>query len=360
MAPPSALTFLADASRDTSLSVEPDRWIKAFSDALQIQLRAYGRILLPVLGRGQRRHLPERRYRIGGKLLTAPRHTVWFFDTQTEADWLDIAVSYPLENIDDWVILIHRDQVPEKVAQTLRPPLVPGLRQSLSSRPWTIVDVCETREGNLEVTDFQKIIANHPWLRLDHRTDTGLCTIETWKDQKRITELRLELDVDLQADISADFPVSEHPLLIDPAWKAPTEDRLLIAVADVLDDIYSTLRRLVHHRYELNVDRLGPLFFWRDWPDELFEFNEREDPQFLDIAHQMAAILEQPVELVSQCLTQWLTRCTSVSRCTMPFIGELSTTMLPDLHLTSVDESHEPITIPGEPLYMALPLSKNP
>lgn len=350
---PSALSLLPFSTGGPGC-LAPEDWGRAFSQALQIQIRAYGRILLPHLGRGQRRHLPERKYRLAGRILEAPRETMWVFDGDKNAGWFDIAVNYQMENIDDWFIIFRPCDVPRSICETLRPPLVPGLRKTLSALPWSVVDVCATGEGNLESTDFLEIIDHYPWLRVDHRTDAGIFCVEDWRDRERKERLELELDVQLLTDISADYPAPDSPLLIDPDWNGPEDDRLLVPVADTLDDIYATLRRLVDHRFGLDIDRIGPLLFWRDWPDELFEFDEREDPDLVDISTQMAAILNRKTDEIAPLVDAWLARCISVPRCVMPYLGELRSTALPDLQLEFPDEDREPIAIPGRPLYVAV------
>ena len=359
MTNPSALDFFPEVASTLAggilADISPARWGQAFETALQRQLRAYGRVYLPHLGRGQRRHLPDRNFKLGGENLQATRQTIWFFDGQTNLDWLDIAVSYPLEDIDDWMILFRPEDLSREAREILRPPLVPRLRTTLQARPWSIVDVCETADGNLEFTDFLRIIDHFPWIKIDHRTDTGLCTIEQWSERTRKSLLRIELDAQLQTNVSTDFPPGELPLLLDLGWTAPSNPRALIAIADVLDDIYATLRRLIRHNFQVDPDRLGPLLFWRDWPDELFEFDEQEDRHFLDPALQIAEQLGKPPEAVSPVLDHWLQRILAEPHCQLPFFGDFLITDLPDLVLISYDGTHEEINIPGGPLYVAFP-----
>ena len=359
MTTPSALDFFPEVAATIAggilAGISSQQWGRAFEVALQRQLRAYGRVYLPHLGRGQRRHLPDRNFTLGGVPMSAPRQTLWFFDGQTHLDWLDIAVSYPLEDIDDWMILFRPEDLSREARELLRPPLVPRLRTTLLARPWSIVDVCETNDGNLEFTDFLRIIDHFPWIKIDHRTDTGVCIIEEWSDRTRKTLLRIELDTQLQTNVSTDFPPGELPLLLDADWTAPTDPRALIAIADVLDDIYATLRRLIRHNFHVDPDRLGPLLFWRDWPDELFEFDENEDQHFLDPALQIAQELGQPAEAVSLVLERWLHRILEEPQCRLPYLGDFLITELPDLELISYDGTHEEITIPGGPLFVVVP-----
>lgn len=362
MSTPAAIDFFAEVVAETpegvSSEISADAWAAAFKTALERQLSAYGRIYLPHLGRGIRRHLPERGFKILGRTLKAPRQTHWFFDSQHNLDWLDIAVSYPLEDIDDWMILFRTDDLSVKARDTLRPPLVPRLRKTLQAREWSIVDVCETAEGNLEFTDFLELIDRYPWIKIDHRTDRGTCIIETWGERTRKTLLRIELDYQLQTNVSSDFPPVEMPLLFHPQWTPPEDPRALAAIGDVLDDIYATLRRLIRANFHIDPDRLGPLLFWRDWPDELFEFDEKEDSAYIDPALQMADVLGTAPEKVVPTLSAWLQRALQTPSCELPFLGTLLVTTLPDLEMISYDGTHDEVQIPGGPLVIATPLTE--
>lgn len=336
-----------------SRSVNIDDWSRAFSKALQAQLLAYDRVMLPILGRGRLRHLPERNYQLQGRGLSGVRQRVWSFDARVERDWLDIAVAYPLEHIDDWMVLFRQEDLPPELASTLRPPLVPRLRKTLSARTWSIADVCESCDGNLEFTEFLELIDHHRWVRLDHRTDAGTFTIERWQNRTLEKRLQLELDVQLQANISADYPDAEVPLRLDPIWVPPPEEDLALCIADVVDDIYATLRRLCRYQFGLDIDCLGPLLFWRNWPDELCEFDEKEDAPTLDLAAQMARELGEDPQRVAAQLESWLERCVEHSHCELPFFGELRTATLPDLWLEFPDSARDSLLIPGEAIYVA-------
>jgi len=228
-------------------------------------------------------------------------------------------------------LLLPAERLPAELCATLRPPLVPRMRKTLMGRPWTVVDVTERGEGNLEFTEFMELIGHHPFLKLDHRTDTGLFILESWGERARKERLALNLDEDLYVDILPEVPAPEAPLGLPVGWEAPGDPAAAAAVGDVLDDLYSTLRRLVLDRFQLDTDRLGPLLYWRDWPDELCEFDEREDPAFLDLALEMAERLEADPDEVRVALMQWMEWIQGESSCDVPSLGRVIALDIPRL-----------------------------
>jgi len=357
--PPHARDLLRDLLKEQSGFPDLDRFVQTFCEVLEEQDDAYERLLLPVLGLAERRTFEEGSLSMGAATVDVPEQEVWLFDRTRKATWLDAAMLFPFENIDDWLVLYRPDEFPETTHRTLQPLLVPRLRQTLTSLPWCVADYGGEDDGRMDHDEFVQLIAQGRWLRVDHDANQGIFGVATWDGQERQDIWRATIDEHFRAglDPHAEEPPA-HPLSLPNAWQLPQpHDRAARIAAELLDDVYHNLRRHVLGRHGFDTERLGTLILWRDWPDELFEFDEREDPLHLNLPHTMAERLELDAQTTESLLTRWLTACLEQNALDLPFFGDILTLRLPPTTLNLLSDSEKIVfhLLGGEELFAACP-----
>ncbi|RDV37892.1 hypothetical protein DV096_12340 [Bradymonadaceae bacterium TMQ3] len=356
---PHALELLRELLPEHPGLPEMERLARVFVDVLEAQDSAYERLLLPALGLAERREFPAREMHHGERTLEFPEQAFWLFDRTRQASWLDAAMLFPFENVDDWLILYRTSEVDAATHRTLQPLLVPRLRQTLTSLPWSIVDYGGEDDGRMDHEEFVQLIGQARWMRVDHDANQGIFGVATWADQERQEIWRATIDDHFRAGLD---PLSEeppeHPLLLPRDWQLPPPDDVAGRVAaELLDDVYHNLRRYVLERHGFDTERLGTLILWRDWPDELFEFDEREDPHHLNLPLAMSEELGVEPARLDALLTRWLTLCLEKRARALPFFGDILSVSLPPTTLQLLDASGTPQRHPlgAEELFGARP-----
>lgn len=334
----------------------PSRWLQALENALEEQISDYGRLLLPGLGLGERVVLDERYYRLSNKIWRQPPGELWHFDRRYPQSWIHAALLYPFEMLDDWLVLVPRDALTEQQARAISPPLIPRVGQALSNLPWIVADFGGHGGGRLRREEFLTLLGDLPWIRIEHYAELQVIQIQRWQGNQLKDRWRAsiadtfgcalpEIDPHTQQSQSCALAMHSLPrnLPVEP-HKAPLQ---VAALLDILGDPYAALRRFTKHQFGIDTEQLGPLLLWRDFPDELFEFDDVQDTSAADISFVMADTLSMHHQEVRSVLHAWFEAVENIPFIELPVIGTLHTIMVPELSACGEEMSPSPVSTKG-------------
>ncbi|MFU8803851.1 MAG: hypothetical protein ACNA8W_08600 [Bradymonadaceae bacterium] len=338
--------------------------VEAYEEAIAEQISDYGCIILPHLGIGQHIEVPSRSFHLAPETRTQRAFSYWHFDGRHDANWLQAALLYPFEHLDNWVVLVRREDVTEEIINQLRPPLIPRLRHTLEKLEWLIVDQGGHEGGRLERHEFLDVLGDKPWLRVEHSDRRGVVIIQRWQGKEVLERWSAQVDETFGCPYLLRDEGSPAPGHYIPTDWEPTPARTPFETAvalDILCDPYATLRRFVAERWDVDIDRLGPGILWRDSPDELFEFDENEDGILGDMARAIADRLELDQDLLTPLIDSLFERIVTGLPVHLPVLGSLREISIPTAetrmrpparHRNPPDEK---VAIIGEKLYASIP-----
>lgn len=308
--------------------------LDAFKALLERQQDVYDQILLPHLGLGERIDVRSQSLEADGESVELRGGEVWLFDGRGQQSWLHAPLLLPFEDLDDTLILVHRDDVSDEVAARLRPPLVPAVRRALADLQWLVIDSGGYEGGRMNHDEFLEEISEHRWYRIDHDPQTSAARFEHWRGENA------------QSGWSANvYDAFEFGLENDPGWDAPARfaekwqpapvERPFetTVILDQLEDPYALLRRLLWQDARLDVDRLGPLSTWKDRPDALFEYSDAEDGLLTDLPAWLADQFDADAEDFDAPINDWLDRVCQSTPVELPGVGVVHHVMLPQVDL---------------------------
>jgi hypothetical protein len=336
---------------------------EAFEEVVAEQLGDCGRVLLPRLGIGQPVELPPRTFHLPGGKFTHPALTYWQFDPHMSASWLQTALLYPFENLDNWIVLVHTADIDRKLLTELRPPMIPRLRRSLESLDWIVVDQGGHEGGRMERHEFLEILGPRPWIRLEHSAPQGVVILQRWLGDELQERFSVQVDdIFSPAYWTADTPGGLDHLCRPRDWTPdPLGHPLETFVAlDVLSDPYATLRRYLIDRFGFDVERLGPGVLWRDSPDELFEFDDEDDTLLSHMDLAIAHRLDVAPQRLTPVIDHWFEAMVGNLPVYLRGFGRLNRYDIPDVTASMRPPSRqrnpavESVTIAGEAMFAAL------
>ncbi|MBA2665353.1 MAG: hypothetical protein H0U74_23895 [Bradymonadaceae bacterium] len=333
-------------------------WMRALEAAIDEQLSDYGRLLLPSLGLGERTELGDRRFRLGERLWSQPEGELWYFDGRYPQSWIQAALLHPFEKLDNWLALVPRAALSTQIARAISPPLIPRLGPTLCALDWVVADFGGHEGGRLKREEFFVLLGDHPWFRVEHYADRQVVHLQQWQGRQIVERWRCNIEETFgcalpeEDTLSAPGPLALPQGLLLDVGSRPLEAAVLL---DVLGDPYATLRRYVWQRFALDLEQLGPQLLWRDFPDELFEFDDRHESSVADISFTVADELALDAERVRPVLEAWFALIAEATPIELPVIGTLHSTVIPELSLNSplASEDGAPQSIGGRRMHVA-------
>ncbi len=318
----------------------PVKWLQALESALEDQISDYGRLLLPGLGLGERVLLEERHYRLNDKTWRQPPGELWHFDRCYPQSWIHAALLYPFEVLDDWLVLVPREALTAQQARAISPPLIPRVGQALSNLEWIVADFGGHGGGRLRREEFLEILGDLPWIRIEHYAEIQVIQIQRWQGNQLIDRWRASIldtfgcaipEIDARTQQSKSCDLAMHKIPQNLRLEPDTTPLQVAALLDILGDPYAALRRFTQLTFGIDVEQLGPLLLWRDFPDELFEFDDVQDTAAADISFAMADNLGMHHQEVRCVLHAWFEAVENVPSIELPVIGALHTITVPEL-----------------------------
>jgi hypothetical protein len=306
----------------------------AFEALLERQQDVYDQILLPHLGLGERIDISSQSLEVDGETVDLAGGEIWLFDGRSQQSWLHAPLLLPFEDLDDTLILVHRDDVSDEAAARLRPPIVPGVRTALAELEWLVVDSGGYEGGRMNHDEFLEEMGEHRWYRIDHDSQTSAARFEHWFGEN--AQSGWSANVYDAFEYGVDGPTSwETPAKLAEKWKtSPHEHAFETAVVlDQLEDPYALLRRLLWQDARLDIDRLGPLAIWKDQPDALFEYSDAEDGLLTDLPAWLADQFDADPDDFDAPINDWFGRICQGTPVELPGVGIVHHVMLPQLDL---------------------------
>ena len=320
-----------------------DALLDAFESTVVRQVDVYDRILLPRLGLGERLEMHGHRVATPSGEVHLRGGEVWIFDARPDQSWLHAPFLIPFADFDDTLTLVHRTAIEEAIVRQIRPPMPPGVRQALAMLDWVPVDSGGFDGGRLEQHEFLAELGDRRWHRIDHDATTAAARLECWHADDSLwawTTNVYDAFACSWPDARAGFGARVEGPWAPRADQHPFETAVAV---DLLDDPYAILRRLVWQDIRLDIDRLGPLWVWKDTPDAMVEFNDREDGSLTDIPHWLSVELQVPVDALREVLDRWFDDLLDACPVELPGIGTLSATDVPPVRV------HRPPALFGTP-----------
>jgi hypothetical protein len=307
-----------------------DTICEAFAAALDVQQDVYDQILVPHIGLGERLDIYPRQLETPDSSRELEGSEIWLFDARPDQSWLHAPLFIPFEDLDDTLTLVRRDEVPADILARLRPPAIAGVREALETLDWLVVDSGGYEGGRMRHDEFLEELGDHRWYRIDHDPATAAARFESWRDHDSLGGWSTNV-----ATSFAFGPDRQSPARLATSWPRAGEssDFELAVAADLLDDPYALLRRLVWRDARVDVDRLGPLVMWKDRPDALFEFRDDEESRLADPALWIASELAADADLLAEVIDAWFGRITDHLPVEVPGLGRLHAVDIPAVEL---------------------------
>lgn len=318
----------------------PERWLRALENAFEEQISIYGRLLLPGLGLGERVEIDECHYQLNDKIWRQPPGELWHFDGCYPQNWIQAALLHPFEMLNNWLVLVPRAALTEAQARALSPPLIPRIKQALLSLDWIVADFGGHSGGRLRREDFLAILGDLPWIRIEHYADLQVIQIQRWQGDQLMNRWRASIydtfgctlpEIEPHTLQLQPCPHALHPLPEHLRFEPHTNPLQVAALLDILGDPYATLRRFTQLHYGIDIEKLGPLLLWRDFPDELFEFDDAQDTATADISFSIADSLDLHHQDVRPILHAWFEALANTPLIELPVIGTLQAIQIPEL-----------------------------